>query len=101
VAGGDVVFGVGIAARAVAYFSAAAVGSRAARPFPELTDREVEVLELVGAGLTNADIARRLQLSDKTVRNHVSSVFAKLQVNDRTQAAVRARAAGLGGPAAG
>lgn len=99
VAAGDVVFGAGIAARALAYFVTAPAGSRGARPFPELTDREVEVLELVGAGLDNAGIARRLHLSEKTVRNHVSSVFAKLQVKDRTQAAVRAREAGLGNPA--
>jgi DNA-binding NarL/FixJ family response regulator len=101
VAAGDVVFGAGIAGRALAYFVAAPAGSRAARPFPELTDREVEVLELVGAGMDNNGIARRLHLSEKTVRNHVSSVFAKLQVRDRTQAAVRAREAGLGDPAPG
>jgi DNA-binding NarL/FixJ family response regulator len=100
VAAGDVVFGAGVAERALAYFAAAPCGGRAARPFPELTDREIEVLRFVADGLTNADIARRLVLSEKTVRNHISNVFAKLQVADRAQAVVRARRAGLGGPAA-
>ena len=64
--------------------------------FPELSQREREVLDLITAGTNNADIAKRLFLSPKTVRNHVSSVFTKLQVADRAQAIVRARAAGLG-----
>jgi DNA-binding NarL/FixJ family response regulator len=97
VAAGDVVFGAGIAERALAYFSAAPVGGRAARPFPELTDREMEVLDLVADGLTTSDIARRLHLSEKTVRNHTSNVVAKLGVADRSQAAVQARRAGIGG----
>jgi DNA-binding NarL/FixJ family response regulator len=92
------VFGAGIAGRALAYFAAAPSGTRAARPFPELTDREMEVLRLVADGLTTADIARRLRLSDKTVRNHTSNVVAKLRVEDRAQAIVRARRAGLGQP---
>ncbi len=71
-------------------------GGRAARPFPELTVREVEILQLIADGRNNLDIARRLHLADKTVRNHVSIVFAKLQVSDRAQAIVRAREAGLG-----
>jgi DNA-binding NarL/FixJ family response regulator len=96
IAAGDVVFGAGIAARALAFFAAAPAGGRAARPFPELTDREVEILQLIADGRSNLDIARRLYLADKTVRNHVSSVFAKLQVSDRPQAIVRAREAGLG-----
>ena len=96
IAAGDVVFGAGVAARALAYFAAAPAGGRAARPFPELTDREVEILHLIADGRSNLDIARRLQLADKTVRNHVSNVFAKLQVSDRPQAIVRAREAGLG-----
>jgi DNA-binding NarL/FixJ family response regulator len=96
VAAGEVVFGAGVAARALAYFAASPAGGRAARPFPELTDREVEILELIGQGLGNAAIARRLTLADKTVRNHVSSVFAKLRVTDRGQAIIRAREAGLG-----
>ena len=98
VAAGEVVFGAGIAERALAYFAAAPAGARAARPFPELTDREMEILRLVADGRTTADIARRLRLSEKTVRNHTSNVVAKLRVEDRAQAIVRARRAGLGGP---
>lgn len=95
VANGEVLFGPGIAAKAVAYLA----GSRSAAPspFPELTDREVEVLEQVARGLDNATIARRLSLSPKTVRNHLSNILTKLQVLDRSQAIVRAREAGLGG----
>jgi DNA-binding NarL/FixJ family response regulator len=66
------------------------------KPFPELTDREREVLELVADGNGNATIARELGLSIKTVRNYLSRIFAKLQLVDRTEAAVRARRAGLG-----
>jgi DNA-binding CsgD family transcriptional regulator len=76
-------------------------GSRAARPFPELTDREIGILQLIADGYSNLDIARRLHLAGKTVRNHVSNVFAKLQVSDRPQAIVRARQAGLGTRAPG
>ena len=63
---------------------------------PELTGREREVLELLAAGLPTGQIARRLGLSDKTVRNHVSAVLTKLQVPDRAAAVARAREAGLG-----
>jgi DNA-binding NarL/FixJ family response regulator len=66
------------------------------KPFPDLTDREREVLELVARGLGNAEITRRLVVSPKTVRNHVSNILTKLQVADRSQAIVRAREAGLG-----
>jgi DNA-binding NarL/FixJ family response regulator len=96
VVAGEVVFGAGIAERALAYFTAAPESGRAARPLPELTDREMGVLRLVADGLNNAEIARRLFLSEKTVRNHVSSIFAKLRVDDRSQAIVRARRVGLG-----
>jgi DNA-binding NarL/FixJ family response regulator len=72
------------------------IGTRAGRQFPELTERELEVLELIARGLNNTEIARRLVVSDKTVRNHVSSVFTKLHVADRAQA-IRARESGLGG----
>ncbi|MEJ2352836.1 MAG: response regulator transcription factor [Anaerolineales bacterium] len=65
-------------------------------PFPELTPRELEVLTLISQGMTNAEIAGRLSLSLKTVRNHVSNILNKLQVSDRLQAALRAREAGLG-----
>lgn len=67
--------------------------------FPLLTDREREVLDLVARGLTNAALADRLYLSDKTVRNHVSNIFAKLHVTDRATAVARARDAGYGGRA--
>ena len=66
-------------------------------PSPSLTDREREILDLIAAGRSNTEIARKLVLSDKTVRNHVSNIFVKLQVADRAQAIVRAREAGLGG----
>jgi two-component system NarL family response regulator len=63
--------------------------------FAELTRREMEVLELVGKGLRNKDIAERLFLSEKTVKNHISSIFMKLQVNGRTEAALLAAQHGL------
>lgn len=66
------------------------------KPFPELTDREREILELIANGQGNAAIARELKLSVKTVRNYVSRIFAKLHIADRTAAAVQARRAGLG-----
>ncbi len=68
------------------------------RPFPTLTEREREILDLVARGLTNTAIAQRLVLSGKTVRNHVSNVFTKLQVADRAEAVAQARDAGLGAP---
>jgi DNA-binding NarL/FixJ family response regulator len=64
--------------------------------FPELTAREVEILDLIAQGHTNPKIAARLYVSPNTVRNHISHIFAKLQVADRTHAIVRAREAGLG-----
>jgi DNA-binding NarL/FixJ family response regulator len=64
--------------------------------FPELTVRERQVLDLVARAHSNGDIARHLHLSDKTVRNHISNILAKLQVADRAHAIVRAREAGLG-----
>ena len=95
VAAGQVVFGSGVAGSVTAWFRNG--GSTAQVPFPELTDREREVLDLVARGLTNTEIAARLVLSDKTVRNHVSNVFAKLHVTNRSGAVARARDAGLGG----
>ena len=64
--------------------------------FPELTSRERQVLDLLAAGQRNSRIAAELGLSEKTVRNHLSSILAKLQVEDRSAAIVRAREAGLG-----
>jgi DNA-binding NarL/FixJ family response regulator len=96
VAAGEAVFGTDVAGRILGVLSAE---RRAARPgpFPMLTDREEELLTLIANGASNADIARRLVLSDKTVRNHITNIFAKLGVTDRSQAIVRARDAGLGG----
>lgn len=95
VAHGEVVFSASIAGRVLSYFAAGGL-ARGAVPFPELTEREREILDLVARGLTNAEIARRLVVSDKTVRNHVSNVFAKLHVAGRAEAVARARDAGLG-----
>jgi DNA-binding NarL/FixJ family response regulator len=96
VANGEILLGPSVAARAVAFLSGTRVGG-GATPFPELTDREREVLDQVARGLDNLSIARRLSLSPKTVRNHLSNVLTKLQVADRAAAIVRAREAGLGG----
>jgi len=93
VAHGEAVFGAAVAARMLSLFARAAATS----PFPQLTEREHEVLELVARGLDNTAIARRLGVSGKTVRNHVSNVLTKLQVSDRSAAILRAREAGLGG----
>jgi DNA-binding NarL/FixJ family response regulator len=91
---GEVIFGASIASRLQAFFAPSR--ARATDPFPELTEREDEVLELIAQGRSNHDIATRLQISDKTVRNHVANVFNKLRVADRAGAIVRAREAGLG-----
>lgn len=94
VASGEALFSPSIAARLVAFFAAGA--SAPAAPFPDLTEREREVLDLIAQGQSNATIAQRLGISAKTVRNHVSNVFSKLQVAGRAEAIVRAREAGLG-----
>ena len=95
VAGGESLFSAAIAKRLITYFKQPPAGNPA-QPFPELTERDHEILGLVAQGLTNAEIARRLVISAKTVRNHVSNVFGKLQVADRAHAIARARQAGLG-----
>lgn len=95
VAAGEAVFGPGVARRVTAFFATAGAPGRAV-PFPQLTEREREVLELIAAGLDNAAIARRLVLSPKTVRNRVSDVLTKLAVGSRAEAVARARDAGLG-----
>jgi DNA-binding NarL/FixJ family response regulator len=95
VASGEAVFGPGVAERILGFFSA----PRAAAPqraFPELTEREEEVLSLVAQGKSNQQIAGQLFVSLKTVRNHVSNILLKLQVADRAQAVIRARDAGMG-----
>jgi len=93
VARGEAIFGRGVAARMLSHFTRAAT----AGPFPQLTEREHEVLDLLARGFDNPAVARRLAVSGKTVRNHVSTIIAKLQVVDRTAAIIRARDAGLGG----
>jgi DNA-binding NarL/FixJ family response regulator len=95
VSSGEAIFSPAIAHRMMQYF--AAIQPQAAQqPFPQLTEREREVLDLIARGYSNADIAAQLQLNTKTVRNHVSNIFNKLQVADRAQAIIRARDAGLG-----
>jgi DNA-binding NarL/FixJ family response regulator len=93
-AAGEAIFGPEIASRVVDHFTAGAASTAAA--FPSLTDREREVLDLIAAGKGNAAIAHDLMISLKTVRNHVSNIFTKLQVSDRSGAIVKARKAGLG-----
>jgi DNA-binding NarL/FixJ family response regulator len=95
VTNGEAIFSPAVAQRLIRYFSAPPP-STPARAFPELTERERDVLGLIAKGLSNTAIAERLVLSPKTVRNLVSSVFSKLQVADRAEAIIRARDAGMG-----
>ena len=95
VGNGEAIFSPGVARRLMRYFDNPAPAP-ASKVFPGLTDRETEVLVMIAQGLTNQQIADRLFVSVKTVRNHVSNVLSKLQVADRAQAALRARDAGLG-----
>lgn len=94
VAQGEALFGAGIATRLMKFFAV----PRNAVPdvFPELTEREREILNLIARGDNNTEIARDLVISIKTVRNHVSNIYSKLQVADRAEAIIRARDAGLG-----
>jgi DNA-binding NarL/FixJ family response regulator len=92
VAAGEAIFGPGLARRALSLFSA----EPAEPPFAQLTRREREVLQLIAQGLANPAIAAQLGLSPNTISNHISSIFAKLQVDTRAEAIVRARSAGLG-----
>ena len=95
VAAGDAIFGPGVARRLMAYFARPRPAVDVAS-FPELTVREREILELIARGRSNSEITAALGLSPKTVRNHVSNIFSKLQVRDRAEAIVRAREAGMG-----
>jgi DNA-binding NarL/FixJ family response regulator len=93
-AAGEAIFGPEVASRVISHFAQGSGSTSAA--FPSLTEREREVLEMIAAGKGNATIAHELLISLKTVRNHVSNVFAKLRVSDRSSAIVMARRAGLG-----
>ena len=95
VANGEVIFSSGVARQMMAYFTR---GMKTAVdvPFPDLTPREREILELLAQGLTNTAIAEKLVLSPKTIRNQVSNIFSKLQVATRSEAVIKARQAGLG-----
>jgi DNA-binding NarL/FixJ family response regulator len=95
VADGGAVFGPAIARRLIGFFEAAA-SAASATPFPDLTTREREILDVVARGWSNQQIAAQLDLSIKTVRNHVSSVFTKIQVVDRSLAIDKPREGGIG-----
>jgi len=98
VANGEAIFGPGIADR-LQHFLATPPARDPNLAFPQLTDRELQILQLLAQHKTNAGIAAELFLSQKTVRNYVSAIFAKLQVADRVEAGLVARTAGLGDPA--
>jgi DNA-binding NarL/FixJ family response regulator len=96
-AGGGMVFGATLAARVATYFSGAAASpDPAPEPFPDLTDRERDVLRLLAAGKSNDAIAGELYVSNKTVRNAVSGIYAKLHAAGRAEAIIKAREAGYG-----
>lgn len=94
VARGEAIFGPAIARRLVHFFSKPSVSSNPV--FPELTEREREILNMIARGESNSEIAQELVLSPHTIRNHISNIFSKLQVADRAEAIIRARDAGLG-----
>jgi DNA-binding NarL/FixJ family response regulator len=95
---GEAIFSPAIAQRMIQYFSASSASSKKSQSgeFAELTERELEILDLIAQGHNNLVISNKLSLSIKTVQNYVSSILTKLQVADRSQAIVRAREAGLG-----
>lgn len=95
VANGEALFSPGVAGELIRFF-AVPRPDLPVNVFPDLTERERGVLNLIAQGKGNAAIARELDISGKTVRNHVSSVFSKLQVADRAQAILRAQRAGFG-----
>jgi DNA-binding NarL/FixJ family response regulator len=95
VGAGEVIFGPGIAERMMTYFKGVRTPQATARLFPQLTERERDILSRIAAGHENNEIARELSISIKTVRNHASNIFTKLQVAHRAQAIVMAREAGL------
>ena len=95
VGNGEAIFSPAIAQRVIQYFASPRAGALPPA-FPELTEREYEILQLIAQRATNMEIAAKLVLSPKTVRNHVSNIFSKLHVADRTEAMMAARIAGLG-----
>lgn len=88
---GEALFGPEIAKRLMSFFA----GARPPQIFPELTEREREILQLIAQGHNNVEISEKLFLAPKTVRNHISNIFSKLHVADRAQAIIKARDAGL------
>ncbi len=95
IAAGEIIFGPGVAIRVISQLTSTP-NSAATTPFPYLTSRELEVLDLLAAGMPTVTIAARLAVAPKTVSNHVSNILVKMRLTDRTQAAVTARDAGLG-----
>ncbi|MCB1038541.1 MAG: response regulator transcription factor [Acidimicrobiales bacterium] len=96
VVAGEAIFGPGVATRILGYFADPPRPASTEYPFPELTERERLVLDLLAGGRRTAEIAEELFLSPKTVSNHLTTIFAKLQVAGRGEAIVRARERGLG-----
>lgn len=95
VANGEAIFSPAIASRMMTFFSSSRQ-PKLPKLFPELSNREREILDLIAQGYRNPEIAEKLVLSPKTVRNHVSNILSKLQVTDRAQAIMKARDSGLG-----
>jgi len=100
VVAGEAIFGQGVAERVLGYFAGPPASAVPDYPFPELTERERVVLELLARGRRTTEIAAELFLSPKTVANNMTTIFAKLQVASRAEAIVRAHEGGLGGPGA-
>ena len=100
VVAGEAIFGQGVAERVLGYFAGPPATASPEYPFPELTERERVVLELLARGRRTTEIASELFLSPKTVANNMTNIFAKLQVASRAEAIVRAHEGGLGGPGA-
>jgi DNA-binding NarL/FixJ family response regulator len=98
VVAGEAIFGPGVAERVLGYFANPPAEPSAAYPFPELSEREREILDLLARGRRTGEIAGELYLSPKTVANNLTTIFAKLQVAGRADAIVRARERGVGGP---
>jgi len=97
VVAGQLIFGPGIAARVLDFFAAPPAAAVVVEPFPMLTEREREILALLADGRRTSVIAEELFLSPKTISNHLTSIFAKLEVADRSAAIILARESGLGG----